>query len=165
MLPEPLSPRHLRAGEGAKVRVITDLVTTKAEAQDTGGAYSLFELLTPPAGGCPPHTQRYDDETVYVLAGRYAFLVGEHTIELGPGDYLFIPRGTLHAFTNPGATAARMLILATPGGIQDGFIDEVGAPADRAPWAPSMPRVLAVAPKYGIEFTPPATDWEAEQPQ
>jgi quercetin dioxygenase-like cupin family protein len=88
-LTETVRARHLDAGEGAQVRLITDLVTTKALAADTGGAYSLFEVLTPPAGGCPPHTQRYEDETVYVLAGRYGFLLGEETLEMGPGEYVY----------------------------------------------------------------------------
>lgn len=146
-------PRHLRTGEGEKVRVITDLVTIKATAGDTAGAYSLFETSTPPAGGCPPHSQRYDEETFYVLEGRYTFLIGDQTVELGPGDYAFVPRGTVHAFANAGSEPARMLILVTPGGIHDKFFDEVGDHADRAPWEPDMPKVLAVAPKYGIEFS------------
>ncbi len=67
---ETVRARHLDAGAGKQGRVITDVVTIKALAADTGGAYSLFEVLTPPAGGCPPHAQRYEEETVYVLDGR-----------------------------------------------------------------------------------------------
>jgi quercetin dioxygenase-like cupin family protein len=154
-------PRYLRTSEGEQLRVITDVVTVKAAATDTGDAYSLFETETPPGGGCPPHEQRYDDETFYVLEGRYAFLIGDERVELEPGGYAFVPRGTVHAFTNVGSVPARMLLLITPGGIQETFFDEVGDRPDRPAWRPDMTKVLAVAPKYGIEFAFPIADAEA----
>lgn len=152
VIADAVQPRSLPPGEGEQVRVITDLVTVKAVAADTGGAYSLFEVETPAAGGCPPHVQRYGDETYYILEGCYAFLIGARQIEIGPGGYAFVPRHTVHAFTNVGSTPARMLLLVTPGGIQEMFFDEVGDRTDRPAWEPNMARVLAVAPKYGIEF-------------
>ena len=150
-----LRPRFIRAGAGEKARVITDLVTTRASAEDTGGAYSLFETVTPPTGGCPPHAHRHEEKTFYVLEGRYAFLNGEDSIELGPGDYAFVPRGVVHAFANVGSEPARMLILITPGGIYDRFLEEIGDCLDWPTGEPDTARALAVAPKYGIEFLPP----------
>jgi quercetin dioxygenase-like cupin family protein len=147
---------HLHPGEGKQLTLITDAVTVKAETADTGGAFALYETETPPAGGCPPHVQRYDDEAFFVIEGRYSVLVGEDQIELGPGGYVFIPRGTVHAFTNPGSEPARMLVFVTPGGIHEQFVDEASDRAGRAPWEPDMARVLAVAPKYGVEFSTPS---------
>lgn len=132
-----------------------DVVTIKAAAAHTGGAYSLFEIETPPAGGCPPHTQRHDDETLYVLEGSYAFYLDDEELVLGPGGYVFVPRGTTHAYINAGDATARMLIFVTPGGIQETFFDEVGDRAERPAWELDLAKVLAVAPKYGIEFTAP----------
>lgn len=151
-LANTMQPRHLGDREGDQVRVITDLVTTKATASDTSEAYSLFELETPTSGGFPPHVQRYDDEAFYILDGTYAFLIGEEEIELHPGGYAFAPRGTVHGFVNVGSSTARMLVLVTPGGIQESFFQEVGDSADRPAWEPDMAKVLAVAPKYGIDF-------------
>lgn len=147
-------PRYQRPNGGIQMRFITDIVTIKAGAADTAGAYSLFETATPPTGGCPPHTHRYDDETFYVLAGRYHFVLGDEAVELGPGGYLFAPRGTPHGFTNPGPDPARMLVLVTPGGIQEAFLDEVNDRAHRPAAGSAMATVLAVAPKYGVEFSP-----------
>ena len=160
---DALRPRQLGAGAGEQVRLLTDVVTIKAAATDTGGAYSLFEIVTPPAGGCPPPAPRYEEETIYVLDGRDAVLLGEQRVELGKGDYVFVPRGTLHAFTNIGSEPARLLLLITPGGIHDQFLAEVGNHAARSAWEPdiAMAKVLAVAPKYGIAFAGPAADGEA----
>ena len=149
------------AGQGTHVRVITDVVTLKAAAVDTGDAYSLFEIETPPSGGFPVHTQRHDDESFYVIEGTYSFLVDEREIALGVGGFLLVPRGTAHGYTNPGSTPARMLILTTPGGIQEEFFDEIGGSGDRPVWEPDMARILAVAAKYGIEF--PTTGLESAQ--
>ena len=117
------APRYLPARRGRQARVITDLMTAKAVATDTRGAYSLFETETPPAGGWPAHVQRYDDEAFYVLEGTYTFLVDAEELQVGPGGYVFVPRGTVHAFVNSGPAEARMLVLITPGGIQETFFD------------------------------------------
>jgi quercetin dioxygenase-like cupin family protein len=70
-------PVTVSPGEGRTVRVVTDLVTFKALGSDTGGAYSLFETVTAPGQGTPPHRQLLEEESFYVLEGTYAFLVGE----------------------------------------------------------------------------------------
>ncbi len=151
-----LDPRVVEAGEGKTVRVISDLVTFKATAAQTGGAYFLFETLTVPGGGTPPHLQHYEDETFFVLSGTYTFQVNDEVIELGPGGYAFVPRETVHGFTNSGSEDARMLILVTPGGIHENFFMEVGTPVDAPVAPPDIPAMLAVAAKYGIEILPPS---------
>jgi quercetin dioxygenase-like cupin family protein len=154
-LEQSLRPAHLRPGEGRKVRLITDLITIRV----TTDAISLVEAETPPGGGFPPNARRHDDLTLYVLAGTYTVLLGGDVIELGPGGHAFVSRGTVHGYVNTGAEPARVLVLATPGGVQERFLDEIADHASRAPWEPNMDRLLAVAPKYGIELRDPdATD-------
>ena len=143
--------RSVAAGQGKTVQVIGDRVTFKALAAETGGAYSLFETVTAPAGGTPPHFQRYEEESFYILEGSYAFQVGNETLELGPGGYAFVPRGTVHAFTNSGTEPARMLILVTPGGIHENFFAEMG----ELTGPPDVGTIIAIAAKYGIEILPP----------
>ena len=145
-------PMHREHGDGRQLRVITDLVTITATAADVAGAYCLYESVTPPSGGCPPHLQRYEDEAIYVLEGRYRLLLGDEEIDAGPGAVVFIPRGTVHGFVNTGREPARMLVLVTPGGIQEAFLNDVGDDSGRPAWEADMARVLAVAPKYGVEF-------------
>lgn len=159
---QPLLPRVVASSQGPAYRVVADIVTFKAIAEETGGAYSLFETATLPGMGVPPHLQRYEDESFVVLEGTYTFQVGDEQRELGPGSYAFVPRGTVHAYTNSGATPARMLIMVTPGGIHEQFFVEAGKPlADPAdPPAPSgppdVPQLIAIAAKHGIDILPPA---------
>ncbi len=42
------------------------------------------------------HTQPNHDETVIVINGEAEFMVGDETRHVGPGDFMFIPRDTLH---------------------------------------------------------------------
>lgn len=162
MIDPTLQPKVIDADAGPTYRVVTDLVTFKALAADTNGAFSLFETRTAPGQGTPPHRQRYDDEAFWVLEGTYSFLIGDRDVIVQTGGYAFVPRGTLHAYTNSGATAARMLILVTPGGIHERFFAEAGAfvadpaapPAVSAP--PDVPRLIGIAQKYGIEIVAPA---------
>lgn len=152
-----LTPQFVAPGSGTTVRVIADHVTTKAVAADTGGAYSLFETRTAPGQGTPPHRQRHEEESFYVLEGTYAFLIGDRSVEVGAGGYAFVPRGTIHAFTNVGDVPARMLILVTPGGLHEQFFVELGEPVDAPLPAgpPDVERIVAVAEKYGMEILPP----------
>lgn len=163
MTTQTLSARLVKSGEGPTYRVVTDLVTFKAIADQTGGAYSLFETCTAPGQGTPPHLQHYEDEAFLVLEGTYTFLIGEQKAELRPGDHAFVPRKTVHAFTNSGSTPARMLILVSPGGIHEKFFAEAGQlipdranpPSPNGSFDPG--HLVAVAQKYGIEILPPSS--------
>lgn len=42
------------------------------------------------------HTQASHDEIVVVLEGEVEFRVGEESRRVGPGDFIFIPRNTMH---------------------------------------------------------------------
>jgi quercetin dioxygenase-like cupin family protein len=161
LLIDALQSKFVAAGDGAACRVIADIVTVKALAADTDGAYSLFECHTAPAQGTPPHRQRYEEETCYVLEGTYTFVLDDQRIELHQGDYVFVPRGTIHAFTNTGETVGRLLVLVTPGGIHERFLAELGEPVPPGTpptvlsGPPDVAHITAVAQKYGIEILPP----------
>ena len=42
------------------------------------------------------HTQESHDEIVVVLEGDVEFRVGDETRRVGPGDFIFVPRNTVH---------------------------------------------------------------------
>jgi quercetin dioxygenase-like cupin family protein len=141
---------------GETRRVLGELVTVKVLADQTGGAYSLLEVRTDPGAGAAPHRQLYEDEAWFVLEGTYVLTVGGERTALGPGGYAFVPRGTVHAHRNGGGAPARLLVLMSPGGIQERFVAEVGEPVGAPARARDVDLVRAAAAgeKYGLEFLP-----------
>jgi mannose-6-phosphate isomerase-like protein (cupin superfamily) len=118
---EPAEERSVRMPGGR-------LVTTKVAAERTGWAYSLFEVEVGTGGGEVPHVQHREDEYIYVIDGRFDFLVEGVASGAGPGTHLFVPRGALHAYENAGDGAGRLLVVHTPGGSQECFLAAAGEP-------------------------------------
>ena len=77
-------------------------MTCKTSSDQTGGAYSLYEVSTHPGGGPPPHVHHREDESFYVLQGEFEFVVDDSTTRAGMGSLIYVPRGTLHAHKNIG---------------------------------------------------------------
>lgn len=154
---------YVGPGEGRAVWVLGgQLLTYKITAEQTGGAYSLFEDTVPPKGGAPPHIHHREDESFYVVEGEFEFSRDGETIRAGAGSLVYVPRGSLHAFKNVGEGRGRLLMSQTPGGLHERFFEEVGEEAtDRAtPPASGPPDLLslvAVAAKYGTEMPVPAS--------
>jgi quercetin dioxygenase-like cupin family protein len=150
----------LRAGEGRAYWVVGDRYTFLASGEDTGGSYALIHAEVPPGGGPPPHTHRREDEAFYVLEGELSVQADGHTLPATPGAWITLPKGSRHFFRNTGASTARMLILVTPSGLEK-FFAEVGREATSRAEAPppvtpaDIEKLLAVAPKYGLEIQPP----------
>jgi hypothetical protein len=71
-----------------------------------------------------------------------------------------MPVGTLHSFKNESGHPARMLIWVAPAGLEQMFF-EVGVPVPPSATTAAPPtkeeivRLLAVAPRYGIEIKLP----------
>jgi mannose-6-phosphate isomerase-like protein (cupin superfamily) len=153
------APKVLAPNEGEARRVLADLVTTKLAAHETRGAYSLFETRTVPWGAALRQRQTEVDATFVVLEGSYAVRVGDRVRTVGVGGVVFVPRGTVHSYANLGATPARMLVIASPGGAHERFYAEAGAPAVGAPSGPGggppdVAPVIAAAARHGIEILP-----------
>jgi quercetin dioxygenase-like cupin family protein len=155
------SVSHVAPGEGSKsLRVLGELVTYKITSDRTGGAYSLFEVVTEAGSGPPPHVQHREDEAFYVLKGEYEFLVEDRTIDAGAGSLIYVPKGNLHAHINVGEGIGRLLVSQTPGGLHERFFEEIGEETKDAftPLGsedpPDMERIAKIAAEYGIEIPP-----------
>ena len=152
---------HLGPGEGRSLWVLGELAMYKTTSEQTGGAYSLFEIITPPGAGPPPHVQHREDESFYVLQGEFKFVVEDRTISAGVGSLIFVPKGTLHAHENVGEGVGRMLESQTPGGLCEHFFEEVGKAVDDEAGPldfedqPDAGRIVKVAAEYGIEIPLP----------
>lgn len=136
-----------------------DHYTFLVTREESGGAYFAMEALVPPGGGPPPHIHTGEDETFYVLDGQMEFLLGDETILAGPGDFVNVPRGTVHRFLNTGTETAKLVLTFTPAGIERWFEETLErAPNDvRAEDVPDnadevAARYAETARQYGIEF-------------
>jgi quercetin dioxygenase-like cupin family protein len=86
-------------GEGEAWWWIGMLATIKATAEQTGGQYTLVEILAPEGFASPLHVHHFEDEGFYILEGEMTFYVGDQTIKAHPGSFLFGHKGVPHAFT------------------------------------------------------------------
>lgn len=120
----------------------------------TGAASGMFELTVPPGARVPPaHSHRDNEEIVYVLAGKLRYSVDEETRDLTPGERMYTPRGSVHAFSNPHDETARALIILTPDIGAQYFRDvadivNAGGPPDPA-------RMTEVMTRYGLQLAKP----------
>ena len=133
-------------------------MTIKVAARDTGGAFSLVEVVAP-AGWSPPlHIQHDEEEAFLVLEGTMTFRCGERTVTAGPGSVTVIPRGVPHTFVVEGSEPARFLNLATPGGVDEFFIAGGREPEHDGmpPLAPpDIELMRRVSEQFGAEIVGP----------
>jgi quercetin dioxygenase-like cupin family protein len=154
------SPIVRKPPEGRTVAVVGDVYRFLATGEDTGGRYALWEALVPPGGGPPPHVHSREEEGFYVLAGEITLLVGGGRTVATAGTFANMPAETPHSFKNESSQPARMLISVAPAGLERMFL-EVGVPlADGAttalpPTKDEIGKLLAAAPRYGIEIRLP----------
>jgi mannose-6-phosphate isomerase-like protein (cupin superfamily) len=131
-MPPALAPR----------RIVKQRVPIKLAAAETGHAFSLTELRTPPGTSAPVTVLHFEEKTFYVLDGSYVFHLGDEKVVLGAGDLAFVPRGTPHSYRNARPMPARMLVLATPGGNHERLLAAIGAtgvvPTDSASAGPPV---------------------------
>ncbi|HEX4865569.1 MAG TPA: cupin domain-containing protein [Acidimicrobiales bacterium] len=95
----------------------------KATAEETDGAFLLFEDRMDHGKVTPLHLHPDSDETMIVLDGEILMHLDgeEHTV--GGGGVASAPRGVPHAFKVSGVDGARLLCLHTPGCCQAFYWD------------------------------------------
>jgi quercetin dioxygenase-like cupin family protein len=150
----------LPAGEGQSIWVVGDRYTIKSSGNDTGGAFAMIEAIVPPGNGPPPHIHSREDEAFYVLEGNLQFHADGRSFTASAGAWVTLGRGSLHYFKNTGTMPARMLVVVTPSGLEQFFL-EVGRKAiagETEPVAPTpedIHKLVETAPKYGLEIRLP----------
>jgi mannose-6-phosphate isomerase-like protein (cupin superfamily) len=161
-------PKVVGPGEGAAYVLMGSVHITFKRRGDPSEGYSIFEDACQ-AGyqGHPPHFHRDQDENLYVLEGHFEFLVGDRTVECGPGSFVHLPKGTVHTFRNIGEEDGKLLVTISPAcGFED-LVEELGEPTKEKspPTPPSGPadaasaeRLAAVASEHGIEIVSPPSE-------
>jgi mannose-6-phosphate isomerase-like protein (cupin superfamily) len=115
----------------------------KASRQTTGGALSVLETTI--GAGPPLHVHDRDDECFYVLDGALRVRCANEEFDAAAGSFVFLPRGRPHRFWAAGP-AARLLLIAVPGGIED-YFREINAASDDD-------ERTRIGERYGIRVVP-----------
>jgi quercetin dioxygenase-like cupin family protein len=122
------------------------------EADDSGGSVTVFECRVPASVQTPaPHSHDAFEETIYGLEGVSTWTIDGQAHDIGPGDAVCIPRGSIHGFANGGDSAATFLAVATPGLFGPAYFREVGevlAAAQGGP--PDLAAIGEVMRRHGL---------------
>jgi quercetin dioxygenase-like cupin family protein len=148
--------------KGQVFEVPATMVTFLAIAADTGGSFSLFEYRVAPQQGIPLHRHN-DDEAFLILEGILQFQIEDQYLDLGPGEFAFVPRQSRHRFLNESAEkVGRILAITLPGGNHERFFAEIGelktdaaGPFSTKP--PDIEKIMTVGKRYGFEVLPPSS--------
>ena len=147
------APYLLRAGHGEGIWFLNTLFTVKAGAEQAEGAFTFMEQLCPPGFAPPRHVHYAETEAFYMLEGTMTVSCGDVQDEVGPGDFMLLPRGIPHGFVVPQSGPARFIHLTAPGQF-DHFAREVGQPAPKLvippPTNPHVETLLDAARRYQL---------------
>jgi quercetin dioxygenase-like cupin family protein len=141
------------------------------EAAETNGAMAMFEFTVPVGVKMPqPHSHKSYDETVYGVEGVVTFEIldgnppslpptsdsgGEgklrrgKSVDIGPGESFFIPRGAVHGFSNLKDVNVKALAVITPGLLGPDFFREAAAIVNVG-GKPDLEKLKAVMAKHGL---------------
>lgn len=118
-------------------------------SHETGGAFCLL-VDHPPAGWeLPAHVHHGAAETIHVLEGEFEMSIGGHTARLTAGQTIHIPAEVAHAGGNAGQAVGRRIVIFTPGGMENFFLE---AGASSADGDIDRRAALASAVRHGWEF-------------
>jgi quercetin dioxygenase-like cupin family protein len=152
------APIILAAGEGDKQAFRGGgLHTWKLLAEQTDGAFFLFEDVMVKGKTTPLHRHPEADEMAYVLSGEILVNVDGKETRVGAGGMSFVPRGVPHALLVV-SESAHLLSLHSPATSSQAFYRGASEPAeDDTADIVDIPRLQASAKANprGIELLGP----------
>src|SRR6476646_6751404 len=74
------------------------MVSVLVGREDTGGSFSMMEVIAKPGTEPPYHVHEREDETFYLLEGRVSVMLDGTVYDMVPGETIFLPRQVPHTF-------------------------------------------------------------------
>ena len=142
-------------GEGKIITLPGHKITHKVSGLNTNSAYSMLEVELY-GEGPPLHIHKTEDESFYVLEGEINLLVGGRNIRATVGSVIFVPKGTVHTFSQIGEQPAKFLVTYSPSGFEK-FFDEV-VDLGEMDTDGYITKANALADKYNMEVVGPPID-------
>ena len=87
---------------------IARMVVTPEELEQLG--FLAFAVI-PPGEAISPHEDPME-EIYFILKGKGRMMVGEEEAEVGVGDAIVIPKGSLHSLVNTGDEPLQLIVVA-----------------------------------------------------
>ena len=137
----------VRANEGRTLHAFGHSVVILLDGKQTGEKFTAFLNISPPGHGPGPHYHEREDEWFYIVEGRVSFLINGTWTDMFPGDCVYSPRGSVHAFKNNTDQPIRVFINIAPAGFER-FFAEVAE--EWAQLEPDMSRITNISEKYGL---------------
>lgn len=132
----------------------SDTTTVLVSGAQTGGRYAIIEARERQGSESPRHVHSREDEFIYVLDGCLTFHEHGSQRDYCAGSWLYLPRGSEHAFTVESGEA-RLLVLLSPAGLET-CLDDSGQSGVSASEPQAAERLVALAAAYGVSITGPA---------
>ena len=79
--------------------------------------------MEPGTAGPKPHIHQEMEEIFYVAEGEVELLVNNEKITGRVGTLALVPRGTVHAFSNPGKERSTLLIMFSPADSREQYFE------------------------------------------
>jgi quercetin dioxygenase-like cupin family protein len=136
------------------------LISVLATAEMTGGQYALLHWRMQ-KGFTPPAPHRHGPEDFYIIRGQVRFWVADKEVVATDGDFVRTLPGVWHTLQVE-SDEVEMLLIFAPAGMEEFFqglarpAEAMELPAGRV-GPPDPERLRALAPTYGLEFSPPGT--------
>jgi quercetin dioxygenase-like cupin family protein len=118
-----------------------------------------WHATLPPGTFVPPHIHPDQDEFLYILEGRFDFLLDGKETVAEPGDLVKLPRGVPHGIFNKSGGTIKTLFWVTP--TAAALRSLLGAPQASDPNADPA-EIVAVSAAHAIDFLPPPEADDAE---
>jgi mannose-6-phosphate isomerase-like protein (cupin superfamily) len=127
--------------------VLGHSITTLLEKKHSGGNYYVFECITPPGMGIPPHVHDREDEIISIVEGEFDIMLGDRQFKASAGDLCYFPKHIPHSFQNTGSRAGKTLWTVIPGANFEEFFENLGAlPAGE----PDLKMIAKIFSEYGM---------------
>lgn len=146
--PEPnAGPTYTVFGQSIAERITCD--------QYSGNSY-VFDEITPPGMGVPPHRHTLEDEIVLIHAGVFEVFMNGSVHRAGKGTILNFARGSLHGFKCVGDIAGHSTWVVTPGSSMQAFMRAL---AKTPPGPPDFKALDLLHAKHGMTMLQPTEPW------
>jgi quercetin dioxygenase-like cupin family protein len=148
-----VTAHYTRPDEGARIDMPDGVYTVKASAEETGGAFEVFEVEAPAIPSGPLHRSPWAG-TIYLLEGNVVVRFEDGQVSLSPGSSITIPGQTACAFDVLGESARFLAVTSGDRAIKFFADFAASVPAGR-PFEEIFPQVAAATGRHGVSVLEP----------